>query len=216
MPKEPTLAVIFDLDGTVADTQWIHADIEVELLAEYGILKCSEELTVRFSGVSLQETFRAIFAEACVLCPDLDEMSERKMRMLHARASEFRPMPGILELTESLMRRRIPLAIASASRLVTIELVLESLKIRNRFRVITSTKEVDKDKGKPAPDVFLLAAKRLEVPPRNCVVIEDGVSGMMGAKAAGMRCIALWQHPRRQLPVNLVVTDIREIPNQFF
>lgn len=214
MPNVPTLGVIYDLDGTVADTQWIHEEIEVQLLKEYGIKKPPEELTVRFAGVSLQETFRVLFAEARKPCPDLDELSLRKMNILHSRAREFRAMPGIYEQTARLRQRGIPLAIASASRLVTIELVLEMLDLRDRFKVLASTKEVSA--GKPAPDVFLLAAKRLDVPPANCLVIGDGVSDMMGARAAGMRRIAVWKHAPREIAANYVVKDLREIPEEFF
>lgn len=220
MTKVPVLGVIYDLDGTVADTQGMHGDIEVQLLKEFGITHVSsEELTMRFAGVSLQETFRAVFAEARkhrpdLEYPDLDALSERKRQMLHARWREIKPMPGILRQTEMLRRRGIPLGVASASRLVTIELVLNTLDIRNRFKVIASTKEVER--GKPAPDVFLLAAERLGVAPHNCLVIGDGAADILGAKAAGMRCIALWKHAPRLLPAEMIVSDIREIPDQFF
>lgn len=209
-----TKAVIYDLDGTIADTQWIHAEIEVQLLAEFGITKSSEELSLRFAGVSLQETFRAIFNESRVPCPDFDALSERKMAMLHARSREFRPMPGIIKQTAMLRRRDMPLAVASASRLITIELVLNTLHIRHRFKAVASTKEVAR--GKPSPDVFLLAAERLGINPKNCTVIGDGAADILGAKAAGMRCIALWRHSPRKLPAELVVTDLREIPDSFF
>jgi HAD superfamily hydrolase (TIGR01509 family) len=107
-----------------------------------------------------------------------------------------------------------PLAVASASELATIDLILGKLSLRDRFDAIASTEEVSR--GKPAPDVFLLAAKRLGVAPEHCIVIEDAISGMTGAKAAGMRVIALWNHEPRELPADLVAKDLRDVPSEWF
>ncbi len=210
-------AVIYDLDGTVADTQRIHEDIELRLLAEHGIYMSPRELSIRFAGVSLQETFRAIFLQHRIeksKWPDFNHVSERKKLMLHARWPEFRLMPGILEQTRMLRAHGIKLAIASASRLETIELILTTLGIRDRFDSIASTKEVEN--GKPSPDVFLLAACRINTHAQDCLVIGDGVADILGARTAGMRSIALWKHPPRYLPAELVVSDLRDIPKWIF
>jgi len=84
------------------------------------------------------------------------------------------------------------------------------LKIRSKFDAIASTEEVGK--GKPAPDVFLLAAKRIGVSPEDCVVIEDGLAGMIGAKRAGMKCIALVpEGSNADYPVDIIVHSLKDL-----
>ncbi len=208
-----TKGVIFDMDGVVADTQKIHARLESEMLAGYGINITPAEITKRFAGISAQKTFGDIFKEANIPSPDLEVMTEEKVRRFQSLSSEFEALPGTLACIEMLYSR-VPLAIASASRMSSVELVLNSIGVREYFKVLTSTKEVAR--GKPAPDVFLLAAKRLEVEPERCVVIEDAVSGMLGALAAGMRCIALVEDLSKDYPAHMIVRDLRDVPEYFF
>ena len=126
---------------------------------------------------------------------------------------EFVGIPGTLACIKQL-HSRIPLAVASASRLPVIDLVLSTLKIKDKFTALTSSREVKN--GKPAPDVFLLAAQRLNASPSTCVVVEDGISGMLGARAAGMRCIALVSDDNTDYPADLIVRDLREVQLEWF
>ncbi|HEY4488307.1 MAG TPA: HAD family phosphatase [Candidatus Paceibacterota bacterium] len=207
------MAVIFDMDGVVSDTQRIHARLESEILASYGITMSIEEITRRFSGVSLREQFQAVFRESSIPCPDLAAISKLKTARFAECSDEIVEIPGTRECVE-MLHPRMPLAIGSGSRLATIERVLGKLELRDRFRVITSAEEVER--GKPAPDIFLLAAKRLGVEASRCTVIEDGISGMLAAKAAGMRCIALSNGYHTEYPADLVVSNLREVPLEYF
>jgi HAD superfamily hydrolase (TIGR01549 family) len=107
-----------------------------------------------------------------------------------------------------------PLAIASASIKSFINLVVKELGLENIFDVLVSSTEVAK--GKPAPDIFLLAAKKLGADPENCIVIEDGIKGMEAAKNAGMKCIGLVADKNGAYPADILVNSLTEIKIDYF
>jgi HAD superfamily hydrolase (TIGR01509 family) len=100
-------------------------------------------------------------------------------------------MPGALSCMERLKAADMALAIASSNREPFIRLALDRLGIADRFPVISASDDVPVDKAKPAPDLYLLAAKRLGLSPRECVAIEDSIPGIASAKSAGMFCVAM-------------------------
>lgn len=202
------------MDGVISDTQKIHSTVESELLLKYGIRLSPEEITRRFSGVSGRDMWPAIFKDAGVSCPSPEVLSDQVWNSLMSRPiNEIVAMPGAIDFITWLRRKSILLGVASGSRPAFIERVLGTLKLRSEFHTITSAKEVVH--GKPAPDVFMLAASRLGIAPDECVVIEDGINGMLAARAAGMYCIALVSDSDTY-PADLVVRDFIEIPNDLF
>lgn len=206
-------AIILDFDGVVLDSQWLHADIESKMLVEYNIFIPPDEISRRFAGMSLRDQFATLFTEVGRPSPYTKELSDRKAALFIERLHEADPIEGTFAFIEK-NHGRMPLAIASATRNETLELALNMHNIGDRFKAIASSREVKR--GKPAPDVFLLAAERLGVAPKDCVVIEDGVNGMIGARAAKMRCIALDREGTRKYPADLIVRDLREVPDTFF
>lgn len=205
-------AMIFDMDGVISDTQGIHANTESELLKRYGIEMHPDEITRRYAGVGDEEMFREIFSRGQKKIPEIEQLIEKKWRIMdHLVRGNVREVPGTREFIERLENLGLPLAVGSASRLSFVEMVLAELGLRDRFRVIASAEEVEK--GKPEPDLFLLVANRLSIAPENCVVIEDGVSGMIAAKRAKMQCIGLVRDQIEQnYPAELIVADLREVP----
>jgi HAD superfamily hydrolase (TIGR01549 family) len=202
------------MDGVLADSQKLHSLIESLMLAEYGIRLSPEDITLHFAGRSLEESFADIFAAHGVALPDLAAEAIRKVELLHARIKEVTGIEGTLAVLHKLWGR-LPLAVASGSRHSTIDLILNQLDIKDKFNAIVSAKDVVR--GKPAPDVFLRAAELLKVDPRHCIVVEDAIPGMLAAKAAGMRCIALWDRDDTlELPADLVVRDLRQVPEHWF
>lgn len=206
-------AVIFDMDGVVSDTQKIHARLEAEILASLGITISPEEISRRFSGMSLKDQFEALFSEARMPNPYTQDISDMKAEMFMACGAEIVGIKGTLAVID-ILHSRVPLAIASASRPPVIDLVLSTLKLKERFGAIVSSRQVAR--GKPAPDVFLLAASQLGIQPERCVVVEDGISGMIAAKAAGMRCIALAPEDASEYPADIVVDDLRKVPLEWY
>lgn len=203
-------AVIFDMDGVICDTEPFHGRIEHQMFLQYGIDISAEEMVHRFAGGSFIAQVKALFAEHNVPLPEPQKLYEEKTQLLMETLREGLPeIPGTRELIISLYAAAVPLAIASGSPPAFIDFVMNTLRLQTYFPVIASADEVEQ--GKPAPDVFLLAAKRLGTDPSRCVVIEDSMNGMRAAKAAGMKCIGYVQHPSGEEVADLIVKDIRQI-----
>ena len=174
---------IFDLDGTLVKTQKeFHAPAEAAVLAQYGIAVRPEEISRRFAGVHTREVFRQLAPRH-----DPQELLEEKWRRMQimAIARSIEPIDYAQKLLRKLHRRGIPMGIASASPLAWIELCMSTIQMDRYISCYASVDEVAK--GKPSPDVFLLAAERLECEPRDCIAVEDGEAGVESALAAGMR-----------------------------
>lgn len=182
-------AVIFDMDGVIADTQKVHAEIESKLLLSIGIKIPAHELTARFAGVSDLEMFDTILKENENLT-DVEELLSEKRKKFHAEIEKgVNKIEGAVELIQELHLKGIPLAVASSSRREWIERILQSLGVYDTFEVVVSGYEVPHHK--PAPDIFLKAAELLKVAPSDCIVIEDGLKGVFAAQKAEMKVIGL-------------------------
>lgn len=200
-------AVIFDMDGVISDTQKFHETVEIALLRKHGINVTHEEIE-SYTGVSDKEFFEDLFRKHNVYLDGVDAVIREKWdMMLELARTGVEPIPGALELINELKNHDLKLGVASASPPEFIKLVLSELGIENLFDAITSSHEVER--GKPEPDVFFLTAERLGVSPENCVVIEDGINGMIAAKKAGMKCVALVKDKTKNYPADLIVEDLR-------
>jgi len=201
-------AVIFDMDGVVSDTQGLHTAVEESLLRKHGIRMSAQEITEKYASVPDKEFFGKLFKEHKVSV-NPDSVIKEKYRIMSASKSRIVPIAGVKELIQELKKQKFMLAIASASPLEFIEFVISELGLKGIFDSITSSNEVSR--GKPEPDVFLLAAKKLGCKPEECVVIEDTSRGMTAAKRAGMKCIGFaWDH-EKEYPADILVKDLREI-----
>ena len=207
-----TKAIIFDMDGVISDSQPIHAGLEEVLLREHGIEISAAELTRNYAGIPDRECAKIIFAKYGKEI-DLDKFVENKWtKILDYARGRIRPIDGAVELINKLKESNFKLAVASSSIPEFIYLVLSELKVKDKFDALTSGSEVKL--GKPNPDIFLLAAQKLGVPPQECLVIEDAEHGVTAAKRAGMKCV--WLTNRETLPDNeyradIVVRSLREL-----
>lgn len=202
-----TKAIIFDMDGVIADTQGYHAQIESEILNRFGVKIGPEEITKKFAGVRTEDFIKFLLAERQIAF-DIKEIMQEKWRRINAVCGEkLESMPGVIDLIKSAHNAGLKLAVASASSKDFIRMVLSKLEIADYFLAVVSADEVVN--GKPSPDIFLLAAQELSIQPADCVVIEDGVNGMIAAKAAGMRCLGLTND--KQAPADIVVSNFSEI-----
>lgn len=204
-------AVIFDMDGVVSDTQKFHAEVESLILRQYGIEMSPEAITKRYSGVADDVMFMEIFEEYGVNNhPPIDEVVMDKWnKMATIAKGRITAIPHAVDLIRILKKEGFRLAIASASTTVFIREVLDELNLNEFFDATVSAQEVKH--GKPAPDIFLLAAERLGTEPEACIVIEDGRSGMIGAKAAGISCIGLVEDVSEEYPATAVVRSLDQI-----
>ena len=196
-------AVIFDLDGTILDTQtFVHAWAEAAVLMARGIIIDPSAISKKYAGRSTREVFREL-APGC----DPDQLVKEKWEMIRQwlGSNDPEPLEYIINLIVHLRSKGIPIAIASASPSWYIEALLNKpintlvIELRKKGSP-TSLREIfgevyvsaeDVPNPKPAPDVFLAAAKLAGVDPKNCLVIGDGKSDVHGGIAAGMNVLFL-------------------------
>lgn len=181
-------AFLFDLDGTIVDSEPLHFESEQRLLAEQGISFTLEQKN-QYVGLSTEKIIQALIKDFG-LRGEVEELINKKTEYYLSLVREkLQVYPQMKLLITSLYEAKVPLAIASGSSLEIIHAVLAATQLQDFFSVVTSAEEVAK--GKPAPDVFLEAAHRLEVDPTDCIVVEDSIYGVQAAQAAGMKCIAI-------------------------
>lgn len=180
-------AVVFDLDGVLLDSEQIWDEVRERLVKERGG-RWHERAQTEMMGMSSVEWSRYMHDELGV--PDSpEEISAEVVRRLEERYRRELPLiDGAREAVERLAARW-PLGLASSSNREVIDLVLELSGLAKFFRVTVSSEEVPR--GKPAPDVYLEAARGLGVAPERCAAVEDSRNGIRAAKAAGMRVIAI-------------------------
>lgn len=180
------MLIIFDCDGVLIDSEIIAARVDCEILREHGYEITPEELAHKFAGFTTERIFEFVGEELGRAIPE--EVIHRAQRLTDARLNqEVQPIPGVQEMLDALDD---PRCICSNSRNERLEVSLIKAGIWDRFRpYIFSAQAVGTGRGKPAPDVFLHAAKVFETSPDDAVVIEDSVPGVTGAVAAGMRVI---------------------------
>lgn len=181
-------AVIFDLDGTLVDSLGIWGEIDIEYLGAYG-LKVPGDLQHEIEGMSFTET-AVYFKEKFRIKESVEKIKEIwKQMAMDKYCHSVKLKPGVLEFLPYLKEKGIHMAVASSNDRTLIEAALVNHGIREYFQCIITSCEVNK--GKPAPDVYLKAAEKLGVMPRECLVFEDIVAGIMAGKNAGMRVCAV-------------------------
>ncbi|SFL88989.1 HAD family hydrolase [Pelosinus propionicus] len=182
-------AVIFDLDGTLVDSEPNYSKADDVLLEEYGIQALSEEIKKKYVGIGTREMMEDIKG-MYGLKESIDVLVAKKNKYYLDIAKENTIVfPEMYRFLQFLKENNYPLAIASGSSPEIIDIILTITNLTEYFDVILSADEVVK--GKPAPDVFWEAAKRLGVPFESCLVMEDSVHGVEAAKSASMYCMAL-------------------------
>ncbi len=202
-------AVIFDMDGVISDTEKLHIEVESALLNEYGIATSPEQHMGKYSGISDDEMFRDMFERHSITRSVGEAVRAKWERMHHAKDGRILAIPNAISLIQDLKREGFKLAVASASPKAFIIEVLQTLGVSAYFDAVVSAEDVSE--GKPAPDIFLRAADILGILPREIVVIEDGRSGMIGARAAGMACIGLVSNGSSDFPATALVSSLSQI-----
>jgi HAD superfamily hydrolase (TIGR01509 family) len=205
-------AVVFDLDGVIVDSEHVWDEVRQRLAEERGG-RWHDQASRDMMGMSSPEWSRYMH-DVIGLQEPPEEINAEVVRRLEAVYRERLPLiPGAVEAVERLSARW-PLGLASSSNREVIDLVLEAAGLTGSFRATVSSEEVPR--GKPDPDVYLEAARRLDVEPELCAAVEDSENGIRSAKAAGMRTIAI---PNPRFPpaedalaeADLVLDSIEEL-----
>ncbi|TVZ92758.1 HAD superfamily hydrolase (TIGR01509 family) [Streptomyces sp. BK340] len=189
MSKLGALSVIFDLDGTLVDSEPNYYEATRQTLAEHGVPGFTWAEHENYVGISTLETV-AVLRERYGLHATVDELFHAtNRRYLELARAGTHAYPEMRKFVELLAAEAVPTAVASGSSPEAIEAILAGTGLDAFLRIAVSADEVAH--GKPAPDVFLEAARRLGADPVDCVVLEDAAPGATAAHAAGMRCIAV-------------------------
>jgi len=214
-------AILFDFNGVIINDEPLHFAAMRETVAEFGVDLKKETYWKKYLPLDDRQCLEAIALDYAL---QLGE-EERRKALMH-KSSAYRKLlreglplfPGAAEFVQSVYAH-YPLAIASGARRQEIESTLESTGLRRYFVVVVAAE--DFPRGKPHPESFLFALRRLNealdsapVQPRECLVIEDSVGGVRGARAAGMACLAVANsYPRQMLEAaNVIVNSLEEVP----
>ncbi|PYF84530.1 MULTISPECIES: HAD family phosphatase [Marinomonas] len=177
-------AIIFDCDGVIVDTENISNTILKTMLSECGLELDDETLHAKFTGFTNQENL--INAEKLLGKPLPANFDEDYRQRFHAVIeADLEPIKGVRNLLNKIT---VPIAMATNARRKEMDFKLNKIQLAERFATRFCVEDVDN--GKPAPDLYLKAAKALNVTPEDCLVIEDSIAGITAGRAAGMRVLA--------------------------
>jgi HAD superfamily hydrolase (TIGR01509 family) len=207
-------AVIFDLDGVLADSEPWWSQIDAKLLADYGVKYCGEyhQNVVGVSYWLAVEFYKKAFG--------LSVPTEEMMRRRGEIATEFFAdrvglFPNVKEMLEELRQMKLHLAVATSSVSTSARPFLDRHQLTGFFEVVVTGEEVER--GKPAPDIYLCAAEQLRIRADECLVVEDALPGVAAAKEASMRVAAIpdrrFVDPREyEKQADYVLGTLNELP----
>lgn len=182
-PIPPFRAVVFDLDGVLWDGEPLYHEAFNVVLKPYGHCVTSEEYD-NIIGFSVEAAWEWVHRRFGLAEPIEQFIAAYDRVVLELLRDHVEPLPGVRELLTELRQRKVPMAVASASLRQWVDATLRGLGLDGAFAATVSASEVAR--AKPAPDLYLLAAQRLGVPPERCLAMEDTKTGIAAAKAAGM------------------------------
>jgi sugar-phosphatase len=204
-------AAIFDMDGTLVDSEACWRLAEQEVFGSVGI-----HITDEMSAVTAPMTPRQVTEHWYSVRPWASPSLERMEAAVIERVAEqiragCRALPGVVEVLDRCAALGFRVALASNSPALLCHLVLRELRIDHRFEAVISADDVER--GKPDPSIYLLAARRLGVQPAECLAFEDSLTGVRAARAAGMRVVAVspgQPFPEAEVRPHLVLAGLHE------
>jgi beta-phosphoglucomutase len=196
------MAVIFDMDGVIIDSEPLYLTLNKELFKTLQI-QVDEDMLHSFIGGAAKRKW-GILKEKFLLIQNVEELLQLENDTFSKQKWDFKQIlkPEVIPLLEKLKMQKIPVALASSSGMSRINAVLEQCELGTYFDVIVSGENFER--SKPYPDIFLHTAEKLGVPNENCIVIEDSYNGLTAAKKADMYCIGV-RH--KQIKMDLAQAD---------
>ncbi|BDS05006.1 phosphatase [Oceaniferula spumae] len=188
IPQDGYDAVIFDLDGTLVDSMAVHFTAWCEALAKHGAANVfPEDVFYAMGGRPTKDIVMELNGE-CGLKLDPEVVSIDKREAFLKNLDKVTLNDEVVDFARSL-RGKMPMAIATGGSRIVVEKTLQITGLSDLFDEVVTANDVKC--GKPAPDVFLEAAARLEIAPERCLVFEDAPAGIMGAQSAGMEVVCV-------------------------
>ncbi|MCD8150446.1 MAG: HAD family phosphatase [Clostridiales bacterium] len=207
-------AIIFDLDGTLADSMWVWSEIDQDFFREHKI-DFPESLNREIEGLGFTETAQ-FFVDHFPLKESVEEIKQLWNDMALEKYRTKVPLkPGAVDFLAELRRRKIKTGIATSNSQLLVDTFLTSRGIASQIDAVTTVCDVSR--GKPAPDVYLVTAEKLNAAPGRCLVFEDIPMGICAGKNAGMRVCAVeddysaGQREEKRKLADYYIEDFREI-----
>lgn len=205
-------AVIFDLDGTVLDNEDVYGQAFLVVLKKYEIDGRNDEFA-HARGIGLEKNWEHLKGTYTQLAGiEIIQLVHETQDAYHAMMDQISIRRGFQELRDALKEEGVVLGLATSNNWWLIEDELMDLKLQDQFDIITTGEEVAEKK--PSPEIFLVAARKLNVEPEDCVVIEDSPAGITAAKEAGMKVIAVVNHNTKREDIakaTLIVEGFEEL-----
>jgi len=181
--------VIFDMDGLLINSEPLWQEAEIETFTKVGV-PLTKEMTKETMGLRVDEVVEHWFSRYPWKEPSKKEIGEKIIkRVIELIKNKGMARKGVKEIIGFFTNQNIPIAIASSSQMEIIDAVLEKLSIRQHFKVIYSAE--NEPYGKPHPGVYITTVKKLNINPEQCLAFEDSPNGVLAAKAAKVKCIAV-------------------------
>jgi HAD superfamily hydrolase (TIGR01509 family) len=209
--------IIWDCDGCLIDSELLACSVSASLMGEFGYDITAQEYIERFAGKGIKHSISIIEKETNKEILPYFPFERLKTERKKIFSESLKEIDGVSEV---LSKIDLPMCVASGSSIDRLDLTLGIVELKSRFEGrIYSSEQVEN--GKPAPDIFLYAARNMGVAPENCLVIEDSVSGIKAAKAAGMPVFAFlgashavgdWESRVRKEDPDLIFRDMRLLP----
>ena len=199
-------AVIFDMDGVIIDSEPLWRRVMIRSFTEAGIPFTENDCRIT-TGLRFKEVAAYWFGRHRINHIQVDEFDALVIeRLSDLIRSEGKPMRGVLQALEHLKQSGYKIAVGTSSNTFFMNTVMDALKIRHYFDVLCSAEHMTY--GKPHPEVFLTCAAKLGLDPKECLVIEDSINGIVAAKAAQMKVIAIPDEESKHNP-KFVLADYR-------
>jgi len=215
-----SFALLFDMDGVIADTNPAHKETIKKFCDRYDIEVSNEFLEKHIYGRTNKEWIPELFNHQ-LSAEEVENFGDEKEAMFREYyKDDLKPVPGLLHFLAHMKEEGVPMVVATSAPGENADFILNGLHIRSYFKSVLDSSDVDK--GKPEPEVYLKAAASIGFKPEDCVVLEDSLAGVKAGKNAGCKVIGITTtHTREELSnCDLVITDfntlqVKDLQNLF-
>lgn len=204
-------AILFDLDGVIADTAIFHFEAWKLFMSKFGIHFSEDDFRSTFG--MMNDSILKRYLGQNLSYEEIKRLSAEKESIYRNLAKgRIKPIDGALEFIK-LSRKRFKLALVSSTPMENIEFIISGFSLKNTFDAVVSGSEVKN--GKPAPDCYILASQKLGIKPEFCCVIEDSGHGIIAGKSAGAICIGILTTHKSLQGADFIVRSFEEIKRIF-
>ncbi len=180
-------ALIFDMDGLMIDSERLYFQAEYDIAKKFGV-ELKEETLWKMMGTKPIEGLEIFVKDLKLPIAAQKALDMRNKAMRKKLRTELEAMPGLFHILKTFFNR-LKLAVCTGAQEEFLDIVVDSLKIREKFDVLQSSDGIEK--GKPEPEIYLKTCEKLSIPPQECFVLEDSENGVTAGKRAGCRVIAI-------------------------